>query len=80
VSTPDHSGILGIMNFEDKPGWLSRKEAGARAKVSPRTINRWRADGLLTWAYVIRGGQLVPVYEPESVDTAVKSSRKAKAA
>lgn len=51
----------------DKPGWLSRTEAAKRVGRSPRTINRWREEGRLTWAYTVRGGQVVPVYDPESL-------------
>lgn len=53
-------------------GWLTRKEAAELASVSTRTISRWRAAKRVTWAWGFVGGQPVPLFEPSSVEAAIR--------
>jgi hypothetical protein len=62
----------GVMNTTRNTRVL-RGEAARAGNVDIRTINRWRAQGLLTVAYEFYRGQLVPHYDLEQVRAVARS-------
>lgn len=55
--------------------WVTRVEAARIAGVTTRTINRWKAEGLLSWGLGIRGTQPVVLYCPQDVINAADSKQ-----